>query len=105
MAGTKKTAAEIAMAEAAKNGNGHRTVESHGLKLQVKSKIPFAVLRYVKGTDIDMVGALQTLLDPPEQIDLIWAADLSIEEGADLIRDLLRTGGMDVGESVASQTS
>lgn len=101
---TKKGRSAAAIAEA-KNGDGRRTVETQGLKLTVTATIPFAVLRYIRKESFDMVAVLEMLLDPPEQIEQVWAADLSLNDGATLITDLIESGGVSVGESLASPGS
>jgi hypothetical protein len=110
MAGGKpspgRSAKQIA-ARAETDGNGLRTVETQGLTLTVPTKIPFAVLRYLEG-DIgpaEMVGVLKTLLKPADQIDKVWDAELDIEQGGELIKALIESGGVGVGESLASRDS
>lgn len=108
MAGGKpapgRSAKQVA-ARAEVNGNGLRTVETQGLKLTVTATIPFAVLRYIRKDAFDMVAVLEMLLDPPEQIDKVWDANLSLQDGAALVTDLVETGGVSVGESLASPDS
>lgn len=101
-----KTAKSVA-ARAEVNGNGLRTVQTHGLELTVPAKMPFAVLRYLEG-DIgaaEVVGVLKTLLRPAEQIEKVWAAELDMEQGGQLVKDLIESGGVSLGESVASPGS
>ena len=83
-----------------------RTITSHGLTLTLPEKLPFAMLRYAKSSiePADAIGIMTELLGD-EQMQQVWAANLSVDDGLDLFTEILAASGVTPGEPSASPTS
>lgn len=88
--------------------DGLRTVETHGLKLTIPAKLPFSVLQFLEKPNPgppEIVGVLKAILKPADQIQQVWDAGLDMDEGGEVIRDLISASGVSPGESGASRDS
>lgn len=91
---------------AARSEKKNRTIEFEGLSLKLPPVLPFRVLRYVDAADSGeaqaVVGILEAMLG--DQMDSVWALDISMERGLELVELVFGEFGMTAGESAASPT-
>lgn len=99
--------AKGAAARAETNGKV-RELTFEGLKLKLPERLPFRSLRYVSsGEDAgpaEIVGLLTSILGE-EQMEKVWALDIDIDRGGDLLTEVTEAMGMSPGESEASPPS
>ena len=74
-----------------------KLLKAAGLTLKLPAKLPFATVRYVKGDDIDIAGFLGSILGE-EQVNTVWNAGLDIDQGGELVEDILKKYGLEAGE-------
>lgn len=76
-----------------------RILEAHGLTLTLPSKLPFRILRHIQG-DVGGKEAVAILTDllGAEQMETVWAADLSMDEGVGLLSQITDVYGTTPGK-------
>jgi len=74
-----------------------KVLKAAGLTLKLPAKLPFATVRYVNGDDIDIAGFLAAILGE-EQVNSVWNAGLDIDQGGELVGDILKKYGFEAGE-------
>lgn len=96
MADAKKPAVARSKAAAARaEKTTGRTVTKHGLTLKLPAKLPFNVARWLREDDV--VGALEAIIGP-EQLEKVWAANLDVDQGGELLDAILGQYGVSEGE-------
>lgn len=96
---------------AAREGSGVPSsldFEGLGFSLTLPAKLPFRVLRGLAQNNDNEPGQVVSMLDDilgSEQAEKVWESDLSLEEGRDLVGELLALYGIGRGESAASPKS
>lgn len=98
--GGSRKAGAAARAEGTKKS---RTVEVRGTKFALPSELPFEILRYMSDdpSPQDIVRTLELILGP-EQMETWWGLELGLEEGSEVMRQMLELMGLTPGESPAS---
>lgn len=96
--------AQAARAEAA---GGTVKFESQGLELDIPAAMPFTIMRYIQNGDLAVTAVVPMLREilGDEQLEKVWAAGLTMEQGLSLAADLFNAAGTSLGESSASQDS
>lgn len=91
---------------AARAENEPRQLEAHGITLDLPAKLPFKVLKHVRGgvTGSNVVAMLEAIVGE-KQLDRIFNLDLDIEEGARLFEQITALYGTTTGNSKASPSS
>lgn len=93
---TEKSKSAAARAEA--NGEA-KHLKFEGLELTMPPKLPFRVLRHAREDGLAAtVGILETILGE-EQLEQIWALDIDIARGEELVEQILDAYGLSLGES------
>lgn len=90
----------------AEAGEETRTLEAHGITLELPPKLPFKVLRHMRGGigGTAVVGMLEAIVGP-DQLEQIFDLDLDMEEGAQLFSEITALYGTSSGNSSASLSS
>lgn len=106
MSDASKAASPKRGAAARSEVNGHRpTVEFEGLTLTLPAKIPFRVVRYMRGGNVEDVAGMLGVLLGEEQLEKVWALDIDIDRGGELVDEVMDAMGSDTGKSAASPKS
>lgn len=89
-----------AAARAEANGEAP-SVEFHGLTIELPAKMPFNVLRHIESGQNEGAQALGILreLIGAEQLDAVFALNLDIEQGMELLKLCSGQYGTSLGES------
>jgi len=74
-----------------------KVLKFEGLTLKLPAKLPFTTVRYIKGDDIDIDGFLTAVVGE-KQIDDVWSAGLDIDQGGELVEEVLKKYGLEAGE-------
>jgi hypothetical protein len=74
-----------------------KSIKVKNLTLKLPPSLPFVTIRYVTNDDIDMVGFLNSILGD-EQLEKVWEAGLSMDEGTELVEAILKKYGLGTGE-------
>ncbi len=105
MATAKKAAPRTKRGAAARSEDKPKTIKFEGLALTLPAKLPFRVLRHTREEGISGVVSFVEDVLGDEQMEKVWALDIDIERGGELMEEILGCYGMDAGESPASDGS
>lgn len=94
---TSKTAGSRSRGSAARAEGRKKTVTFEGETFKIPTKLPFEVMRYVRGNDLDFVGVLEVVVGS-EQMERVWGLGLDIDKGRELVNALLEPYGISAGE-------
>lgn len=67
------------------------------LTLKLPAKLPFAAVRHVNGESVDVPPLLEVILGA-DQAEMVWNAGLDIDQGSDLVDQIIGQYGVDTGK-------
>ncbi|MEH3055552.1 MAG: hypothetical protein PGN13_16365 [Patulibacter minatonensis] len=110
-AAAEKAAAELAALDPKDPEEGPRIFEMHGVTLELPRKVPFKLLRVMRGNTPETAVGADFALDMlaavigEEQLERIFDADLSMDDGLEVATGALDALGLSSGKSSASSDS
>lgn len=74
-----------------------KSLKVKDLTLKLPAKLPFATVRYVSESNVDVAPLLDAILGK-DQAEKVWALGLDVDEGAALVDDIIGKYGVDTGK-------